>query len=357
MTSMQRPRPVKRITIVIPSLHRPDLTARCIAAITQQTLPAEQYETLVVENEARADSILPSPLPPNVRQILLEKNYGTTGSINRGIVASASEYVLLLNNDVELDPGFLAALLTGIDSNPRYGFVTGKLLRAMDRSRFDGAGDAMLMGGGAYRLGHFDLDTGQFDQARLVLSGCGAATLFRRSVFDEIQGLDEDFFAYLDDLDLSLRAQLTGYQGAYIPSAVAYHIGSGTLGDPFHPRIVSWLTRNQILLLAKDFPAPVLFALTLRVLGFQLLWFTFVARRGALGAYAKGLIQALLLLPRMLRKRQHTMRSRKISNAEFRSLLAASEAQIFDWHTRRQEDRSHLLDIYFRWFGRPRIHT
>jgi GT2 family glycosyltransferase len=353
---MQQRRPAKRVTIIIPSLHRPDLTARCIATIAQQTLPVEQYEILVVENDAQAESILPAPLPANVRQVLLEKNYGTTGSINRGIAASSSEYVLLLNNDVELDPRFLATLVEALDGNPRCGFVTGKLLRASDHTRLDGAGDAMLMGGGAYRLGHFEIDSGQFDHDRWVLSGCGAATLLRRTVLEQIEGLDEDLFAYLDDLDLSLRVQLLGYPGLYVSSAVAYHIGSGTLGDPFHPRIVTWLTRNQPLLLAKNFPAPVLLRLLPRVIGYQLLWLAFVAGRGALAAYLKGLLQALVLLPRMLCKRPRIMRTRKIANGEFCSLLAASEAQIFDWH-RRQTDRSRLLDIYFRWFSPSSVHA
>ena len=79
-----------------------------------------------------------------------------------------------------------------------------------------------------------------------VLSGCGAAVLYRREVFELCGPLDEDFFAYLEDLDLALRAQLLGYTGIYLPDAVAYHIGSATLGDVLHPRIVEYLTRNQI---------------------------------------------------------------------------------------------------------------
>ena len=100
----------KLVSIIIPALKRPDLTRRCITSLLRQSLPATEYEIIVVENEARPETVLPDPLPQNVRRIELAENYGTTGSINRGVAHSSSEYVLLLNNDVELDPQFLATL-------------------------------------------------------------------------------------------------------------------------------------------------------------------------------------------------------------------------------------------------------
>ena len=245
---------MKTVTIAIPSLHRPDLTARCLEFIQQQTLPADEREVVVIENEAQPGSILPDPLPPNTRRIELPDNEGTTGSINRAVTATESPYILLLNNDVELRPDCIEKLVRALDADPKLGFATGKLLRATQRTHLDGAGDAMLMAGAAYRLGHFDRDDGQFDRPMPILGGCGAAVLYRREVFERCGRLDEDFFAYLEDLDLALRAHLLGYTGVYLPDAVAYHIGSATLGDVLHPRIVEYLTRNQIYLLVKDYP-------------------------------------------------------------------------------------------------------
>ena len=144
--------------------------------------------------------------------------------------------------------------MAALDRDPQLGFVTGKLLRATERTHFDGAGDAMLMAGAAYRLGNFDRDQQAYDRAMPVLSGCGAAVLYRREAFVESDGLDPDFFAYLDDLDLALRVQLLGYRGLYLPDAVAYHIGSATLGNTLHPRVIEYITRNQIYLLVKDYP-------------------------------------------------------------------------------------------------------
>jgi GT2 family glycosyltransferase len=345
---------VKTVTIAIPSLHRPDLTARCLDFIQQQTLPADAWEAVVIENEALPDSILPDPLPPNTQRIELSTNEGTTGSINRAVAQTESRYVLLLNNDVEMQPDYLAKLAQALDSDPKLGFATGKLLRATQRTHLDGAGDAMLMSGAAYRRGHFDQDNGQYDRPMPVLSGCGAAVLYRREVFEFCGGLDEEFFAYLEDLDLALRAHLLGYTGVYLPQAVAYHVGSATLGDVLHPRIVEYLTRNQIYLLAKDYPSSVLWRLLPRIVVYQGLWLMFAVRSGRLGAYLRGGWAGLHGLARMRRKHRALMANRRITDGEFLAQLRESERQIYDWQrSLPPAERSGLLKLYFRLFGKP----
>lgn len=345
---------MKTVTIAIPSLHRPDLTARCLEFIQQQTLPADALEAVVIENDAQPGSILPDPLPPNTRRIELTTNEGTTGSINRAVAETESRYVLLLNNDIELQPDYVEKLVRALDSDPKLGFAAGKLLRATQRTHLDGAGDAMLMAGAAYRLGHFDRDNGQYDQPMPILGGCGAAVLYCREVFELCGRLDEDFFAYLEDLDLALRAQLLGYTGIYLPDAVAYHIGSATLGDTLHPRIVEFLTRNQIHLLVKNYPRSVFLRLLPRLVVYQFLWLMFTARNRGLGAYLRGWAGALRSLGSMRRKHRELMARRQISDKEFLARLRASERQIYDWQQAQSpEERSGLLRFYFRLFGRP----
>lgn len=94
-----------------------------------------------------------------------------------------SPYVFLLNNDVELAPDYLGSLLRALESNEKLGFATGKLLRASDRARLDGAVDAMLLAGASYRLGHLDADEGQFDKPMPLVSACRAAVLYRSKAF------------------------------------------------------------------------------------------------------------------------------------------------------------------------------
>ena len=345
---------VKTVTIAIPSLHRPDLTSRCIEFIQKQTLPAEAWEIIVIENEARPDKMLPDPLPPNTRRIELPDNEGTTGSINRAVEATNSRYVLLLNNDIELQPGYIETLVRALDADTKLGFATGKLLRATQRTHLDGAGDAMLMAGGAYRLGNVDQDTGQFYLAMPVIAGCGAAVLYRREVFVAWGGLDAECFAYLDDLDLALRAQLLGFSGMYLPNAVAYHIGSATLGDKLHPRVIEYLTRNQIYVLLKDYPRTVFFRLLPRIVVYQSMWLFFALRNGGLGAYLRGLMSALRGQRRMRTKHRDLMATRRSSDAEFLTRLRDSERQVYEWQlSRPRQVRSAGLNFYFRIFGRP----
>jgi GT2 family glycosyltransferase len=337
----------KLLSVLIPSWRRPDLLQSCLASLARQTLAAEDYEVIVIENEAQPE-LSARPNAVNVRVIPLSENLGTTGSINHGLRQSSSEYVLLLNNDIQLDPHFLEVLVSILQSDSRCGFATGKLLNARRRNILDGSGDAVLRGGGAYRLGHDDEDRGQFEQTTAVIAGCGAATLYRRSVLEEIQGLDEDFFAYLDDVDLGLRAHLAGYTGIYTPQAVAYHLGSATLGDVFHPRIAELLTRNQFLLLLKDYPFGVFCSLLAHIALFQLLWLALVIRRGRFLPFLRGLAGAVRRTPKMLVKRRRIMRSRRISSSQFLALLRTSEKQI--WQCQQEvppSSRSRLLSAYF----------
>ncbi len=345
---------MKTVTIAIPALHRPDLTARCLQFLQKQTLPTDEWEVIVIENEARAGEILPDPLPPHVQRIELPTNEGTTGSINRAVAATESRYVLLLNNDIELEPDYLARLVAALDADTKLGFAIGKLLRATPRTHLDGAGDAMLMAGAAYRLGNLDRDDGQFDRPAAVITGCGAAVLYRREAFVASGGLDTEFFAYLDDLDLGLRAQLLGYGGMYLPDAVAYHIGSATLGESLHPRVVEWITRNQFYVLAKDYPQRVLLRLLPRVVVYQLLWLMYVVRHGATRAYLRGLIAGLRGWGNMRRKSRELAGKSRIMDGEFVERLRASERQIFDWQqTLPAAGRSSLLKAYFAIFGKP----
>jgi GT2 family glycosyltransferase len=342
---------VKTVAIAIPSLHRPDLTARCIESIQRQTLPAEQWKIVVIENDARPDSILPDPLPRNTIRIELPTNEGTTNSINRGMAAVPSPYVLLLNNDVELAPNYLEKLVKTLDADETLGFAIGKLLRASDPTRLDGAGDAMLLAGASYRLGHLDPDNGQFDQPMPLLSGCGAAVLYRSKAFLLCGALDADFFAYLDDLDLALRIHLLGYRGVYVPDAVAYHIGSATLGQALHPRVVEYITRNQLFVLMKDYPTAVFRRLLPRIAVYQALWFLYAIRRGNLFAYLRGLRGAIGGWKRMRLKHRDLMAKRKIDDQQLLALMQMSERQVYEWHrSQPRELRSSLLRVYFRLF-------
>lgn len=296
---------------------------------------------------------MPDPLPPQTRRLLLEKNLGFTGAVNRGVRESSSEYIFLLNNDVELAPDCLRILLDRLAGEPRSAAAGGKLLKATDHSLLDGAGDAMLLGGGSYRLGHGSPDTGSFDSNR-ALACCGAALLVRRAAFERLGGLDERFFAYLDDIDLALRARLAGFDIAYASEARAYHLGSATLGEPLHPRVFEWVTRNQIFLLLKDYPLALLFRLFPRIAIFQVLWFLRALREHKITAWLRGAFGALRQAIPTFRSRNRIQNSRRMSTQELLQALRSSEAQVAAWQLSLPVGkRSRLLSIYFGLFGWP----
>lgn len=349
---MELPAAVKSVSVVIPCLGRPDLTRRCLDSLARQSLPARDFDIVLVENGG-IPSLAPGDSPPsNARRLTLDANYGTAGAFNRGIAATRSRYVLLLNNDVQLQPDFIAVLLAILEMDPQCAFASGKLLSAADHTRLDGAGDALIAGGGAYRLGHGDSDAGRFDQESRILSACAAAALFRRSALEEIDGFDEDFFAYLDDLDAGVRAHLAGYSGRYVPAAVGYHIGSATLGDVFHPKITEFITRNQLLLVLKNYPRRALLRFLPRIVVFQCLWLALAIRKGAFAPWLRGLSGALRSWPETSRKRRAVEAASRIGGRYFSELLLRSERQVYAWHSSRPDaDRSALLNIYFSLFA------
>ncbi|MCW5214516.1 glycosyltransferase family 2 protein [Desulfobulbus sp. US5] len=125
----------------------------------------------------------------------------------------------------------------------------------------DGAGDGYLRGGAGYRLGTMELDGPAYNQAGLIFGACAGAVLYRRSLFDQIGLFDEDFFAYLEDVDLNLRINHSGKRGYYVPTAKVYHIGSASSGSKINPFTIRLSTRNSFYVLLKNYPTRLFFSL------------------------------------------------------------------------------------------------
>jgi GT2 family glycosyltransferase len=283
-------------------------------------------------------------------------NRGTAVAFNRGIAAAAGcEFVFLLNNDVELEPDCLSRLVQALANDHTFSMAVPKLLRWSDPRYLDGAGDEILLGGGAYRLGQGELDVGQYDSPQPVFSACAAAALYRTSLFKDIGGFDEDFFAYREDVDLGLRAQLRGHRCVYVPAARAHHHGSATMG-PAHSWVIRLSTRNQILAILKSYPGPILLRLLSQLLLFEVLWVAFAAHRGALLACGFGLIDALKNLPRTLAKRRYIQSKRLLNGRAFLVVLKESERRIWlSYKSPSNPQPSRLLGAYFRLVKPPRI--
>jgi GT2 family glycosyltransferase len=262
------------------------------------------------------------------------ENRGFCAANNQGFRASDSEFVALLNNDAEAEPDWLRKLATAFEGRPDVGMAASKILVHEDPRRIDKAGHLIYPDGQNRGRGSGELDVGQYDRVEEILWPDGCAAMYRRAMLDQIGGFDEEFFAYADDAELGLRAQIAGWKCLYIPGAVVRHHRGATLGLRSSRRL-ELIERNRLLLAAKLFPwsllwwNPLYYALRLGA-G---VWAA-ITGQGEVGKYPgvrgklqaafallKGDWQAVPLLPRMLAKRREVERIRKLSPREVRQLI------------------------------------
>ena len=214
-------------------------------------------EVVVADNGSTDDSLQWLRLNyPDVRVIRLDRNYGFAGGYNRALREVASEYVLLLNSDVEVTAGWWQPLVEVLDTESDVAAVAPKLLADMERTKFEYAGAA---GGFIDYLGYpfcrgrilsnVEEDRGQYDDRRDIFWASGAAMCCRREVFEGLGGFDEDFFAHMEEIDLQWRMQLAGWRIVVEPRSVVYHLGGGTL--PASSRKIFLNHRNNLAMLFK----------------------------------------------------------------------------------------------------------
>ena len=326
------------VSAVVPNLDRSDLLAKALRSLSAQRLPPDVHlETIVVDNGSR-DGSAEVAAGLGARTILLGSNLGVSRAFNRGIEAAGGEWVALINNDVELDPDWLGHLLAGARRTGAW-FATGKLFDASRRDVLDGAGDAVCLGGAAWRLGHGRRDGPAFASPRATFFPAATASLFRRDFFDRAGMFDESFFAYLEDVDLGMRAASLGLEGVYEPAAVAWHAGSAT-GGRWSDRSVAWITRHQLLLLAKHYSEDMLLGHARRIAAAQALWAALALSRGRAVAWLRGVVQGLGDCC------MHRPRSGGAPGGRLAAALRAGEAEI------ARLQRTTGWDAYWRWYFR-----
>jgi GT2 family glycosyltransferase len=310
---------VPRVSVVIPSWNGREQLEGVLESLEAQKF--RDFETIVVDNGSTDGSIAYlAERWPQVRVLALDQNRGFAGAVNEGIKAGDSEYVALLNNDVELEPGWLAATTVVLDREASAASVASKLLEWSRRNVLDGAGDLVGWDGYCVRRGKGQRDRGQYDGSPWVLSACAAAALYRRRALDEVGPFDERFFAYIEDVDWGLRAQLAGWNCFYEHNAVAYHVG-GESSSRIAGFEIFQCHRNILLMMVKDFPAPTLFAFVPWALArrFGSLLRAYFRGEGALLLRAWG--AAARELPAALEARREIQAGRKRDGAEMLRLM------------------------------------
>ncbi|HPX79164.1 MAG TPA: glycosyltransferase [Bacteroidales bacterium] len=202
---------------------------------------------------------------PELPLIVFDKNYGYTGGYNKALEQTDATYYILLNSDVEVTPGWLPPLIEHLDKNPGCGICMPKILSWADPHRFEYAG---ACGGYIDRLGfpfcrgriltHIEEDKGQYNQPVPVFWASGTCMVVRSALFHKLQGLDNHFFAHMEEIDFCWRARWAGYEAAVVPCSEILHVGGGTLpNDSPHKLYLNY--RNNLLMLYKNLSAVALF--------------------------------------------------------------------------------------------------
>jgi GT2 family glycosyltransferase len=292
------------VSIVIPLWNGREWLPGCLAAVGRQTLPADRI--IVVDNGSTDDSAAYlSHHHPDVEVLPLGHNTGFAHAANRGIARCDGDFVVLLNTDVVLEPDWLARVVGRAQADPRAGSVACKMVQLDDPGTVYDAGDVLRRDGACEQRGRFGRDDGRWDVPGEVFGACAGAALYRRSAFMGVDGFDERYFAYIEDVDLAVRLRLAGWCCLYEP-AVAHHAGEGSshqLSGAHH----YYVERNTLLLVGTFFPLRWLHLVAYR----QASWLRAAARGRYLGPHlrggASGLVLAFRAWPRRRRARRDAL--------------------------------------------------
>jgi len=315
------PRPV---AVVIPSWNSADLLPDCLGSLAEQGV---ELETVVVDNGS-TDGSLDYLRREGVRHLALPHNAGFAAAVNRGVAETRAAAVLVLNADAVLEPGAIARLLEALEADSRLGGVQPRILqleqgggREVDTSHLYSAGQALTADGRGFELGAGEPQGDRYLQPREVFGVCGAACLLRRQLLEELGGYDERYFSFYEDVDLNVRGRIAGWRFAYVPEAVAWHLGNASWMAEA-PRPSAWnarlVARNRIATQTKFMPLRALPRILLVEIGALVR----AVAQNRLRATLRGKLEGLRLLPEMRRERRRL--KRKGSLAAARSWLGAS---------------------------------
>ena len=318
-TSNRRSKPLA--SVVIPNWNGEKYLSSCLNSLRRQTL--FPLEIIVVDNGSTDGSLaLLARDYPEVQVIALEENRGYAGGVNAGFCAATGAVLVAFNNDAEADPCWIEELVAALERHPEAGMATSRVRLFDRRDHLHTAGDFYRLDGIPGNRGVWQPDGPAYDEESWVFGAAGVAAAYRRSVLDEIGMLDESFGSYLEDIDLSWRAQLAGYRCIYAPRAVVYHMVSATGGGSLASFFVG---RNTIFVIVKNYPSALLrryWPVVLRAQLFISIEALRAWRGQAARARLRGQLAALRHLPRLLRQRRAIQHTRRVTDEYLLTVLS-----------------------------------
>ena len=285
----------------------------CLDSLRRQTFTG--LETILVDNGSTDGSVeLVKRDFHDVKVVALDRNIGFSAGNNEGIRRARGRYVALMNNDAEADPHWIEEIVKAFERHPEIGMCASKILLYDNRALADSCGDFYSVEGVAGKIGHLESQE-CYEESREVFGACAGAAIYRRSMLEELGGFDEDFFIVHEDSDLNFRAQLLGYRCIYVPTAVVYHHLGATIGKG-SDRAVYFSQRNTEFVYLKNMPLVLLLKYwPLHVLADVVSFGAHIAR-GKTRAFISAKLDALRMMPGVIRKRRQIQKARRASAAD-----------------------------------------
>lgn len=290
-----------RFSIIIPNYNGISYLGPCIDSIHGQDF--QDYEIILVDNASQDESV--SFIKNSYPDVILVENIqnrGYAGGCNDGVKVASGEFFLFLNTDTVLEKEFLTRISDVIDKYPQYGMYAPKMV--YPDGRINSTGICISLSGAAWDRGMGEEDNGQYNVSEDILGPCGGAAIIKRETFYDAGCFDEDFFLYMEDVDLILRIQLAGWKCRYLPKAIVYHHHGGTAGIGSDITIY-YGNRNILWFPIKDFPFRLLVLAVPWIICRTIGVIVFYSLRGKGRIIIKAKWDGIKAIPNMLKKRKH----------------------------------------------------
>lgn len=308
------------VLVIVVNFNGGGLLHACLDSLQGQRF--RDFRTVVVDNastDGSADAL--EQRFPGVSVIRSPRNLGFAAGNNLAVrEAGSARWIALLNPDAVARPEWLEQLMAAAHAHPQFSLFSSRLLADEAGTVLDGAGDAYHLWGIPWRVGHGQPAPGAYLEAREIFAPCAAAALYRREVFEDTGGFDEDFFCYVEDVDLAFRARLLGHRTLYVPESIAVHVGSGVVGRHSDFQIYHG-HRNLVWTWVRNMPALLLWLYLPAHLALTLVSLAVFALRGRGAPIWRAKRDAWRGLPRAWAKRQATQASRTASIGELLALM------------------------------------
>lgn len=323
-----------KVAVVIPNWNGLKWLAPCLQSLRQQSY--RDFKTIVVDNGSTDGSVaFLRDQFPDVILCPLPQNLGFAAGMNVGLRMSLdTDYVAALNNDTVADPDWLAALIAVLEAHPKAGAAASLMLSMDDPQIVDTAGDGYGWTGLAFKLGSGQPCSDVPNAPYAVFGASAGACLYRTEMLQEIGLFDESYFAYMEDVDLAMRAQLAGWACMAVPGSTVRHAGAASSGGGPSAFSVRLTTRNLFVTILKNVPLPVLPLMLLAAVSVQCAAIVATLLTGKPGwlaktrpAWRQGLVAAIRALPAALASRRQTRSLRRIGTLDFVRLMRRTAAQ------------------------------